>query len=194
MTGFKSLLDVVKSCDKFPYDLNVHSTKEVYHATPIVLGPYTIGHVLPKVKSALLDYNTTCEDSQPPFIISETNVTFSHHINTPKLRTQVVKTLMDTWRKEEKFPVLAGWRNELYPVYGDDDQPEHVAFVMERAATPLFGISTFGVHVNGYVYKEGEIYMWVAKRSKTKQTYPGLWDNTVSFFLETASFFFFLIL
>jgi hypothetical protein len=179
MTAFKSLLDVVRSCDKFPYDIDVNSTEEVHHATPILLGPHTVGHVLPKVLSALLEYNKTFQDKKP-FLITEKYVTFADDINTPELRTSTVKTLMDTWREEKKFQVLAGWRNELYPVYGDARQPDNVAFVMERAATPLFGISTFGVHVNGYVYKEGEIHMWVAKRSKTKQTYPGLWDNTVS--------------
>lgn len=38
----------------------------------------------------------------------------------------------------------------------------------------------YGVHVNGYtVGGDGEVSMWLARRSATKQTYPGLLDNVV---------------
>lgn len=38
----------------------------------------------------------------------------------------------------------------------------------------------YGVHVNGYtVGADGEVSMWLARRSATKQTYPGLLDNVV---------------
>lgn len=31
--------------------------------------------------------------------------------------------------------------------------------------------------MNGYVMKEGEMFMWVAKRSPTKPTWPGKLDH-----------------
>lgn len=38
----------------------------------------------------------------------------------------------------------------------------------------------YGIHVNGYtVGGDGEVSMWLAHRSATKQTYPGLLDNVV---------------
>ena len=43
-----------------------------------------------------------------------------------------------------------------------------------------FGVITYGCHINGYTYKNGEMMMWVAKRSPTKQTYPNLLDQFVS--------------
>jgi hypothetical protein len=43
-----------------------------------------------------------------------------------------------------------------------------------------FGVMTYGCYVNGYTYKDGEMMMWVAKRSPTKQTYPNLLDQFVS--------------
>ena len=74
-----------------------------------------------------------------------------------------------------------GWRDELYPIYGDLKNPTGVAFVMERCATPLFGVLTFGVHLNGYIKtKQGQLKMWIAKRAKTKPTWPGWLDNTVA--------------
>ncbi|KAG9340326.1 hypothetical protein JZ751_021778, partial [Albula glossodonta] len=49
---------------------------------------------------------------------------------------------------------------------------------MERAATSLFGVKRYGVHVNGYTRdKDGTVRMWLARRSPTKQTYPGRLDN-----------------
>lgn len=55
----------------------------------------------------------------------------------------------------------------------------------------LFGIIQYGVHVNGYTKdKNGELQMWIAKRSKTKQTFPDMYDNMVSldFCFETCRF------
>lgn len=38
----------------------------------------------------------------------------------------------------------------------------------------------YGVHVNAYTVSDGgEVSMWLARRSSTKQTYPGLLDNMV---------------
>jgi hypothetical protein len=48
----------------------------------------------------------------------------------------------------------------------------NVGFWLERAACGLFGVVTFGVHINGYVEREGgEISVWVPRRSATKQTF-----------------------
>lgn len=38
----------------------------------------------------------------------------------------------------------------------------------------------YGVHVNGYVEVDGEKHLWVAKRSATKQTFPGMLDHLVA--------------
>ena len=74
-----------------------------------------------------------------------------------------------------------GWRDELYPIYGDSKNPTGVAFVMERCATPLFGVLTFGVHLNGFIRTEqGQLKIWIAKRAKEKPTWPGWLDNTVA--------------
>ncbi|XP_041128817.1 thiamin pyrophosphokinase 2 isoform X3 [Polyodon spathula] len=51
---------------------------------------------------------------------------------------------------------------------------------MERAATSLFGVKRYGVHVNGFTRQpDRQLAMWVARRSLSKQTYPGLLDNMV---------------
>jgi 8-oxo-dGTP pyrophosphatase MutT (NUDIX family) len=51
---------------------------------------------------------------------------------------------------------------------------------MERAAIPLFGVRAYGVHMSGYVRRDGQYHMWIGRRSRHKPTYPGLLDNTVA--------------
>lgn len=87
--------------------------------------------------------------------------------------------------KEDTFAVLRGWRDELYPVYGPGDE---VLLSMERSATPLFGVVTYGVHMTAYTRdpKSGDIMIWVPRRSASKQTYPGMLDNTVGGGMSTG--------
>lgn len=54
--------------------------------------------------------------------------------------------------------------------------------LLERAAAPFFGIKAYGVHVNGYVRQrhDGQILLWVARRSASKPTWPGKLDHIVA--------------
>lgn len=50
--------------------------------------------------------------------------------------------------------------------------------LVERAAAPLLGIkAVYGVHMNGYVRKNGSMYLWVATRSASKPTWPSQLDH-----------------
>ena len=52
---------------------------------------------------------------------------------------------------------------------------------MERSATCMFGLRQYGVDVNGYIKDDNDqISVWLQKRSVTKPTWPGRWDNFVS--------------
>ncbi|PWN38998.1 hypothetical protein IE81DRAFT_326976 [Ceraceosorus guamensis] len=55
-------------------------------------------------------------------------------------------------------------------------------FALERSACALFGVATFGVHMTAYVQDEedGQVQIWVPRRSKTKSTWPGFLDNSVA--------------
>ena len=76
--------------------------------------------------------------------------------------------------------MLEGWRDELYPVYGPENQ---LLFSVERSASTLLGVVTYGVHMTGFVRDEGASHglkIWVPRRAKTKQTFGGMLDNTVA--------------
>jgi hypothetical protein len=79
----------------------------------------------------------------------------------------------------KKHGLLTGWRNELYPVTPAFDAKP--LLLIERAAAPYFGIRAYGVHVNGYVVRaDGSKALWVARRSPSKQTWPGKLDHIVA--------------
>ncbi|KAJ1558636.1 hypothetical protein HK096_008529, partial [Nowakowskiella sp. JEL0078] len=70
---------------------------------------------------------------------------------------------------------LKGWRNEEYSVFGKNG----IVLTVERAASGLISVRSYGCHINGYVKSNDEILMWIARRSRSKQTYPGMLDNLV---------------
>jgi hypothetical protein len=89
-------------------------------------------------------------------------------------RSKAVAATMAYWRDNKVFDVLAGWRNELYPVYGPGNK---LLFSIERSASPLFGVVTYGVHMTAFVRDESASYglkIWVPRRAKGKPTFPGM--------------------
>lgn len=91
-------------------------------------------------------------------------------------RTAVVNDVLEKLRKEDAVLALRGWRHENYKVsqrFGGETLLE-----IERAGAGLFGIISYGVHINGYTKNsKGEYSMWIGRRSKTKQTFPDMLDN-----------------
>lgn len=77
--------------------------------------------------------------------------------------------------------LVTGWRNELLPVV--ESFSSKPVLLIERAAYSLFGIRGYGIHVNGFMRprEEGaEIKLWVARRSPSKSTWPGMLDHIVA--------------
>ncbi|XP_074537384.1 thiamine pyrophosphokinase 2 [Halichoeres trimaculatus] len=106
-------------------------------------------------------------------------VSLCSSLDSYEKRSEAVDKVLQTLRKEENLVFLKGWRNERYsvmPMYSDPP-----LMWMERAATSLFGVKRYGVHVNGYTVSDsGEMRMWLARRSPTKQTYPGMLDHVAA--------------
>jgi len=98
-------------------------------------------------------------------------------------RNKILATYLQDVREKKTFGVLSGWRNELYPIYGPGRE---LLLNIERSASPLFGVVTYGVHMTAYVNTSEGMKIWAPKRSDTKQTYPGMMDNTVAGGLATG--------
>ncbi|KAJ7973898.1 Nudix hydrolase 20, chloroplastic [Quillaja saponaria] len=101
-------------------------------------------------------------------------VTLDSKLATAEKRTSavgdVVKSLGEEW--------IPGIRNELFPVTTSFGAP--ILFSLERAAAPYFGVQGYATNLNGYVERDGQKYLWVAKRSQLKPTYPGRLDHLVA--------------
>lgn len=114
-------------------------------------------------------------------------VSFAGWVKGWKGRTEVMKEMCERWREEERFCAeVCGplkWRGEAYAVYkdpfgvrdypqggGEEEEGLNFAFEMERTACALFGVVTYGVHMNMYVLREGQLSMWVPTRAETKPT------------------------
>lgn len=122
----------------------------------------------------------------PTAVIGDIDVDHEAHtialfqLQTEAERSANAAAVSTHWRQNSTFHVLSGWRDELYPVHGPGDE---LLYSIERTAAALFGFVTYGVHMTAYT-KAHEvshgIKIWVPRRSREKQTYAGMLDNTVA--------------
>ena len=70
---------------------------------------------------------------------------------------------------------LNGWRDEKFTAFFNDAS---AAFEMERAAFRPLGLTSRAVHLNGLMrMPDGEVRMWVGRRSPFKDVAPNRLDN-----------------
>ncbi|OAP62936.1 hypothetical protein AYL99_02163 [Fonsecaea erecta] len=186
-----SNLDLVNECDNFPYDSDSDRDKfkavvnGYYHfyldGCTACLGYMTasVAERMPLTQHWRLDRDTRRLVFQPrddrgrPVPVEDVDT-----------RSAILATYLQEVRERRVFGVLDGWRAERYPIYGPQ---RRLVLNMERSATPLFGVVTYGVHMTGYVETApGEMKIWAPRRALTKQTYPGMMDNTVAGGLSTG--------
>lgn len=87
------------------------------------------------------------------------------------------KAVADVLAKLSERGLVPGWRGELYPVNRRFGEPP--LLLTERAATPLFGILSYGINVNGLVRDGDGWKVWVARRSANKHVDPNMLDLVV---------------
>jgi 8-oxo-dGTP pyrophosphatase MutT (NUDIX family) len=109
------------------------------------------------------------------FRVEDDNVSISSALGNPEIRTRAVREALLTLRDEGH---IKGWRNEPYPVNRSYTDPPYL--VMERAATPFFGVRAYGVHLNGFVRHGNQMQMWIARRARDVHNEPGKLDQLVA--------------
>ncbi|MDZ7591307.1 MAG: DUF4743 domain-containing protein [Rubrivivax sp.] len=75
--------------------------------------------------------------------------------------------------------LIRAWRDETFALV--DPATLLVLARIERAAARFWGTLTFGAHANGFLRDAAghPSHLWIARRSPTKATDPGLFDNLV---------------
>jgi len=153
-----SFLDRIVACNQG--DLSAYR--------PFRVAGRTVGHLAAAFAERLAAYPAV-------FAVTAGAVDLADGLATPEARTAAVAAVLAELHAEGLF---GGWRNEAYPVAAAFAEPP--LLTMERAAVPLFGVRGYGVHVNGIVRGSEGLRMWIARRSLSKPTGPGLWDQVVA--------------
>lgn len=148
---------------------------------PFVVDDAALGMVTPTTAEILCNALSEQEEEAVFEITNKENEQFltltTAAGTSSESRTEAVARVTNALREAG---VVAGWRDELYPVStGFYTAP---TFLIERAAAPLLGSVEYGVHVNGCVRDPatGVDKMWMARRSATKSKYPGMLDHIVA--------------
>jgi 8-oxo-dGTP pyrophosphatase MutT (NUDIX family) len=201
----QSYISIVNACDTFP----ATGTRAHAAAVSCLIcfrvashPAQTLGYVLPDVAAAF------AADAEPAggggggggggaWLLDATDRTLTLTAGTGAAteeqaraaRTAAVAATLARMRASRRFAVLDKWRDEQYLVYGaaaeegDAARPAELLFTVERAAAALLGVVTYGVHMTAFS-RAGPgpdgIKVWVARRSRTKQTFPGMLDNSVA--------------
>ncbi|KAK6540445.1 hypothetical protein TWF694_009240 [Orbilia ellipsospora] len=175
MASKYSYLDLVDQVDTFP-NAATHPVAFAEKTAPysrFVYLSHTIGYIIPIVLDALKDTTLSGDWWEiKPGVVSLKG-------DTVEERTRNIDETTRRWREANRFEVLSGWRNEKYTVYAPKSTP---CFHMERCATPLFGVLTYGSHMTVYIPATATTPMriWVPRRAAGKATYPSMLDNTVA--------------
>ncbi|KAJ1649974.1 hypothetical protein IWQ61_009098 [Dispira simplex] len=194
MGSFQNLLQVVQHCDKVTYPFVADSAEKC--PVPFVFcdakgAEHVVGFIQPWFAPTLQTVNDSlpAEDRALVFehVENTTNgvphiakVKVSPHLQDYTERNACLLRLAHALRTQGGLPGLQGWRNEALPVFGNPTRLDNVAFTLERVTTSIFGVPLYGINVNGYcVTAQGELKMWVARRSLKKPTWPGALDNVV---------------
>lgn len=169
-------LALVSQCDAFPYadvDPSAYFTRvNAYYQLRVSGHDYALGYVLPSVAEVFRGIPSwSLDDAERVLTLIAGSDAAS--------RSAAVETTLSALRETGHFEVLKKWRGELYAVYGRDKE---LLFNVERSASPLFGVVTYGVHLTAFTRSSetGEIKIWTPRRAKSKQTYGGMLDNAVA--------------
>ena len=160
-----SLLELTRRISNFHFE----NSTQLY--LPFICESHQVGLVAPEVAEHLKKYPEV-------LTVSKEGVVLSPGLDNPQRRNNGLEKILLDMKEKKIFPTLSGWRNEKYEI--KTTFSSKLLFEMERAATPLFGIRSYGCHINGYVnHSTLGLCLWTQKRSMTKPTWPGMNDNFV---------------
>ncbi|SDG45564.1 DUF4743 domain-containing protein [Roseospirillum parvum] len=107
------------------------------------------------------------------FQVDRQAVTLAETLTTPEARTAAVAEVLPRLVEDGLIGALRG---EPYRVTTAWAAPD--AFTLDRAAASLFGVLSFGVHLNGWRrLDDGRLALWIAQRNPAKAVAPGKLDN-----------------
>lgn len=140
-------------------------------------GQHTLGHIISLVVRSLVELKETSEPVSSSFDLDHDHRTVTIRGDTFEERTANVASLANVWRSKQTFKLMRNWHDELYPAWGPGKE---LLFNVERTASALLGIVTYGVHMTAFVRTADGLKIWVPKRNSKKFTWGGMLDNAVA--------------
>ena len=67
--------------------------------------------------------------------------------------------------------------DEPYPV---KNAAFETLFELDRALVAYFGVRSYGQHLNGFVRRDNQLFLWIARRALDRRIFPGKLDNLVA--------------
>merc|ERR1711874_63840 len=148
-----SLLELTRRISNFYFE---NSTQNYL---PFICEDQRVGLIATEVAEHLKKYPKV-------LTVSKEAVTVSPGLDNPQKRNEAMENILLELRDQKIFPALNGWRNEEYEIKSSFSSKSLLD--MERSATPLFGIRSYGCHINGYVnHSTMGLCLWVQQRSLT---------------------------
>lgn len=135
---------------------------------PWFIGPDLVGYVRHDLAEQLADYGGV-------FILGPDRLDLAPRLRSADERSDTVEAVLADLRSKG---LIARVHGEAYSVAVIPRGQE--LMYMDRAAVTPFGTVNEGFHLNGYVRKADGIHMWIARRSATKRSHPGMLDNMVA--------------
>jgi 8-oxo-dGTP pyrophosphatase MutT (NUDIX family) len=127
-----------------------------------------VGWVRPAFRDRLLTFPEVFQTDDDALVLSSS-------LDQTDQRTEAVGAVLERLVVDGAIPRL---RQEMYGVQTAWGAAPLLA--MDRAAIPFFGITAYGLHINGFVRRGDGIHLWVATRARDRGVAPGQFDNMVA--------------
>ena len=131
---------------------------------PLFIAGRRCGTLFPGAVSAIANV--------PGVELATNRADFGRHHPTGETLNHLFAEIAQALRQAGKTP---GWRGELLDVVPDAPDSAPIGAIERGTMRPL-GLITQAVHLSGWS-QDGKL--WVARRSMTKATDPGMWDTLV---------------
>ena len=127
-----------------------------------------VGWIRPAFASRLLQWPDVFEPAGEGVALAARHADFA-------ARSAALAAVIAELAAQGALPPLLG---EPYPV--TPAGRDAALCVLDRVAAAPFGVRSFGQHLNGYVRDGGEWRMWIGRRARDRQIFPGALDQLVA--------------
>lgn len=135
---------------------------------PFLVDGRRVGRVRHATAQALADFPSV-------FHVASDAVTLAPALADVETRSRAVHEVVETLAARGDAPRPRG---EFYGVSESWAAPALLR--LDRGAVPLFGVKSYGAHVNGFVRRHDGLDVWVGTRAANKRVAPGKLDHLVA--------------